>query len=331
MCTKPRIIAPHVFYHVTSKGVSGEKILKERNMKEFFLKQLAVSLEKFSFQCCAWSVMDDHYHLIVKSSDVSISKFMQRLNSVYAKKFNREKSREGVVFFRRYASIISEETELKKLIRYVHLNPVRCGSCTLKELDNYEWCGHENLINANKNKFLDKKTLLSQFSGSDPLSAYRKYVTTPDPDWQSDETIRRVRNANRGKLNFWKPELWVIGSDDFIRTVLEKDRCRKARIARHITTGTSLDMLHELLQNSLHSEKDELFLQGRINQKSTARELFAHTGACCYDFRGTEIAEHLKITASAVSRMVSRYNRISGREFLLNCVFGGLPREQPAF
>ncbi|MFP4243047.1 MAG: transposase, partial [Chitinispirillaceae bacterium] len=95
MCTKPRIIVPGVFYQVYSKGVSGEKIFGNPEMKKFFLRELAVTLEKFSFKCCSWSIMDDHYHLVVKSSDVPISKFMQRLNSVYAKKFNREKGREG--------------------------------------------------------------------------------------------------------------------------------------------------------------------------------------------------------------------------------------------
>ncbi|MFP4015162.1 MAG: transposase [Chitinispirillaceae bacterium] len=321
MCTKPRIIVPRVHYHVTSKGVSGEKILEDRKLKRFFLRELAISLEKFSYRCCSWSVMDDHYHLIVESSDEPISKFMQRLNSVYAKKFNREKGREGVVFFRRYASIITEETELKKLIRYVHLNPVRCGDCSLEELDGYEWCGHGSLVRG-EDGILDRRTLLNQFGGSDPLEEYRSYLKFPEPDSQTDDTIIKVRNANRGKLNFSLPELWVIGSDEFIRTVLEKDRCRRARIARHITLDTPLEKLHAKLQICLEFEREELYSQGRINQKSTARELFAYAGVCRYDFRGTELAEYLNVTASAVSRMITRFGKISGGDYLLKSVCG---------
>ncbi|MFW5785478.1 MAG: transposase [Chitinispirillaceae bacterium] len=317
MCTKPRIIVPRVHYHVTSKGVSGEKILEDRKLKRFFLRELAISLEKFSYRCCSWSVMDDHYHLIVESSDEPISKFMQRLNSVYAKKFNREKGREGVVFFRRYASIITEETELKKLIRYVHLNPVRCGDCSLEELDGYEWCGHGSLVRG-EDGILDRRTLLNQFGGSDPLEEYRSYLKFPEPDSQTDDTIIKVRNANRGKQNFSEPELWIIGSDEFIRTVLEMDRCRRARIARHITCGISLERLHGSMQKFLYSEKDELFCQGRINQKSTARELFAYAGVRRYDYQNTELAEYLMTTASAISRMVSRFRRLSGRDYLLD-------------
>lgn len=321
MCTKPRIIVPNVYYQISSKGVSGEKIFGKTELKRFFLRELAKSLKKFSYRCCCWSLMDNHYHLVVESSEVPISKFMQRLNSVYAKKFNREMGREGVVFFRRYASIISEETELRKLIRYVHLNPVRCGDCTLEELDSYEWCGHGALARE-EDDILDRGTILDQFSGSDPLAEYRSYITSPDSDLETDETIIRVRDANRGKLNFFIPELWVIGSSEFIRMVLEKDRLRRARIARHLISGVSLEMLHENLQISFCSQKDELFLQGRINQKSTARELFAYAGVCRYDFLTTELAEYLKTTASAVSRMISRFGRISDRDYLLDSVCG---------
>lgn len=320
MCTKPRIIVSGVYYQVTSKGVSGEKIFLDHEMKRFFLRELSVTLKKYAYECCSWSLMDDHYHLVVKSSEALICKFMQRLNSVLAKKFNCQNSREGVVFFRRYASVISDETELKKIIRYVHLNPVRCGACTLEDLDRYEWCGHKELIDENSYGLVDRKLLLDQFAGPDSMETYRNYIA--EPDYDGDETICRVRNANAGKLNFSKPECWVIGSDDFVRMVLEKDRCRKARIARHIAENITLEHIHGELQIGLCSEKNELFEQGRINQKSTARELFAYLGFCRYEFYLTEIADYLRVTSSAVSRMVSRYSRITEWDYLLRSVCG---------
>ncbi|MFP4014674.1 MAG: transposase [Chitinispirillaceae bacterium] len=322
MCTKPRIIVPAVFYQVCSRGVFGENIFPTPELKAFFLKELAITLKKFAFLCCSWSLQDDHYHLVVKSSDVPISKFMQRLNSVYAKKFNRERGREGVVFFRRYASVISEEIELKKIIRYVHLNPVRCGECTLEGLDHYQWSGHKALMQEGGDDILDKGCLLDQFPGSDSLDQYKTYLLSGAPDCSNDEVIRIVRNANRGKMNFSKPELWVIGSPDFIRMILERDRCRRARVARHITFNTPLEKIHASLQLCLNCEKEELFLQGRVNQKSTSRELFAYLGACCYDFQNTEIANYLGITGSGVSRMVSRYARISRWQYLVELARG---------
>ncbi|MFP4014331.1 MAG: transposase [Chitinispirillaceae bacterium] len=325
MCTKPRIIVPEVFYQVSSRGVFGEDIFPTPELKTFFLNQLAITLKMFSYLCCSWSLQKDHYHLVVKSSDVPISKFMQRLNSVYAKKFNQKCGREGVVFFRRYASVISEETELKKLIRYVHLNPVRCGDCTPEGLDHYKWCGHRAVVQGDGDDLLDKACLLNQFPGSDSLNQYRNYLLSGESGCDYNEIIKIVRNANRGKMGNSKPESWVIGSLDFIRMVLHKDLCRRVRLARHIITDTTLGNLHEALQLCLNCEEEELFHQGRINQKSTSRELFAYLGVCCYDFQGVEIADYLGITGSGVSRMVSRYGRIDQRDYLLKSVCGYLP------
>ncbi|MFW6245704.1 MAG: transposase [Fibrobacterota bacterium] len=325
MCTKPRIIVPGVFYHVTSKGVFGEDIFPTPELKSFFLKELSITLKKYSYLCCSWSLQKDHFHLVVKSSDVPISKFMQRLNSVYAKKFNRERGREGVVFYRRYASVISEETELKKLIRYVHLNPVRCGDCTAEKLDWYEWCGHRAVMQGDEDAILDRGTLISQFQGSDPVDQYRHFLSSVSPGCDGDETVRKIRNANKGWFHFADPELFVIGSAGFIRKVLEMDRSRRARIARHIIADATLEKIHGALQLCLNCEKEELFHQGRVNQKSTARELFAYTSACCYDFQATEIAEYLGVTGSGVSRMISRYSKIRQWDYLVDSARGLLP------
>ncbi|MFP4242156.1 MAG: hypothetical protein ACLFQB_09520, partial [Chitinispirillaceae bacterium] len=61
MCTKPKIIVPDVYYQVSSKGVFGEKIFSDDELKRFFLKELSKTLDKFSYRCCGWSVMNNHY------------------------------------------------------------------------------------------------------------------------------------------------------------------------------------------------------------------------------------------------------------------------------
>ena len=60
----------------------------------------------------------------------------------------------------------------------------------------------------------------------------------------------------------------------------------------------------------------DIFRQGRLNELSTVRQLFATIGHCEYQFSCTDIAKYLKITASAVSMMISRNNRITELHFL---------------
>ncbi len=61
---------------------------------------------------------------------------------------------------------------------------------------------------------------------------------------------------------------------------------------------------------------EDIFRQGRLNELSTARQLFATIGHCYYQFSCTDIAKYLKITTSAVSMMISRSNRITELNYL---------------
>jgi hypothetical protein len=54
---------------------------------------------------------------------------MQRLLTGYAQQFNRRHRRHGVLFQNRYKSILCEEDSyLRGLVRYIHLNPLRTSA-----------------------------------------------------------------------------------------------------------------------------------------------------------------------------------------------------------
>ncbi|NLP01417.1 MAG: hypothetical protein GX089_02900, partial [Fibrobacter sp.] len=80
MATKPRMIVPNAFYQIKSACIPELKVFSSEKMKNFLLKQISIAKEKYSFKCFSWSIMDDHYHLVVQSSEETISKFMQRVN-----------------------------------------------------------------------------------------------------------------------------------------------------------------------------------------------------------------------------------------------------------
>ena len=55
---------------------------------------------------------------------------MQRLNGVYARRFNARHSFAGHLFERRYdARFIDGDEQFQNTVRYVALNPVRAGLC----------------------------------------------------------------------------------------------------------------------------------------------------------------------------------------------------------
>jgi len=89
MATKPRMIVPNAFYQIKSACIPELKVFSSEKMKIFLLKQISIAKGKYSFKCFSWSIMDNHYHLVVQSSEETISKFMQRVNFAFAKYFNR--------------------------------------------------------------------------------------------------------------------------------------------------------------------------------------------------------------------------------------------------
>jgi REP element-mobilizing transposase RayT len=317
MSTKPRIVAPDLIYEITSKGARGVKVLSSAELKSFFLKELIHTLQKFSYHCYAWSIMDDHYHLVLKSSDVPISIFLQRLNSVYAKHFNKVRGESGVVFYKRFASIIVHEDGLKELVRYVHLNPVRCGTCTLELLYKYEWCGHRFLLSNDSDHFQNTKDVLKMFSGSDLSKAYRDYVHVGQSEHENTALVKSVRDANHGMENFFKSEAWVLGNRKFVKETLEKDRCRRARIAQYVQDNVTFEVIHEKVETTLNLSKGDLFYQGRLDVKATARLLFVYIGKLRYNFSGTSLANYLGVSSSAVTKMISRCKTVLNIEFLI--------------
>ena len=312
MCTKPRIIVPQTFYEITSKGVQGIKIFPDNDLKTFFLNELTLTLNKFRYQCYSWSIMDDHYHLIVKSSDISISRFMQRLNSNYARYFNKKSGQKGVVFYRRFASIILQERNgLEDLIRYVHLNPVRRGDCTLEELDQYEWSGHRGLISNISDGLLDKEKVLERFGGS--FSSYHDFINS---GIEEKSIMEKVRTAHEGGQCFADPKCWVIGDEIFTRDILTQDQCRRARVARHIRENVTVNAVLEKIRECINLNRSDILMRGRLNEISTARQLFAIVGHSHFEFTCSYLSSFLKVTGSAISRMISRGRSIVGLDYL---------------
>jgi len=71
-------------------------------------------------------LMNNHYHLLVETSQANLSRAMQWVNVSYSVWVNRRHRRMGHLFQGRFKAIILDRDESAlELSRYVHLNPVR--------------------------------------------------------------------------------------------------------------------------------------------------------------------------------------------------------------
>ena len=167
MPRQARLDASGVLQHVMARGIERRKIFWDDKDRASFLERLAVILEETQAQCYAWALIPNHFHLLLRTGPVPLSKVMRRLMTGYAVTFNRRHRRAGHLFQNRYKSVICEEDPyLLELIRYIHLNPLRAGIVTdLKELDRYPWCGHSAILGRRKNPLIPETAANDSASG----------------------------------------------------------------------------------------------------------------------------------------------------------------------
>ncbi len=126
MTRQARIYAPDALQHVIARGIGRGKIFRDDEDREDFLSRLGKIIKQTDTKCYAWSLIPNHFHLLLKTGTVPIATIVRRLLTGYAAGFNRRHQRSGHVFQNRYKSILcQEDTYLTELVRYIHINPLR--------------------------------------------------------------------------------------------------------------------------------------------------------------------------------------------------------------
>ena len=99
MKNRRRKLVPGSTYHVTSRINSGDKRLRQKEMKNLYLDTVKQAKEKYTFDLINFCIMNNHIHLVIKPlGNASLSKIMQWISSVFAKKWNKLHGRSGHVW-----------------------------------------------------------------------------------------------------------------------------------------------------------------------------------------------------------------------------------------
>lgn len=185
-----RIEFPGAVYHVTSRGNTRADIFLTDYDRQVFLNVLANVIERYNWLCHAYCLLDNHYHLIIETSDPNLSLGMRQLNGVYTQTFNRANVRVGHVFQGRFKGILVEKgSHLLELCRYVVLNPVRADIVAKPE--DWRWSSYKCTAHGGKvPEFLNIDWVLGQFAEQKVKARqrYRKFVaegmTSPSRPWE---------------------------------------------------------------------------------------------------------------------------------------------------
>lgn len=171
--------APQTLYHVTCRGNNQQKIFKFKRDRKKFLWILREVKKRLPFKLYAYSLMPNHYHLMIETIEASLSKIMHLINNTYVKYFNTKYKKRGHLFEDRFYSIVvDKESYFWELSRYIHLNAFRAGLA--KRPEDYLWSSYIIYLAKNpKDDLVDREILLNWIEGKDleeKQKAYQKFV-----------------------------------------------------------------------------------------------------------------------------------------------------------
>lgn len=101
-----RIEYEGAFYHLLSRGNEQRDIFEDEGDRNIFLDTIGEFSERFAIDVFAFVLMDNHYHLLVRTRHANLKKAMQWFGTTYTQRFNRRHFRSGHLFQGRYKSII---------------------------------------------------------------------------------------------------------------------------------------------------------------------------------------------------------------------------------
>jgi len=210
-----RIEYPDAIYHVISRGIRKDNIYYENKDKDKFLYKLKETKEKYNLKIFSYCLMENHYHLLIRTPKSNLTKAMHYLNASYTNWFKAKHEIVGPIFQGRYKSILVEdESYLLTLSSYIHLNPLRAGM--VEYLKDYKYNSYNEYINKTENNLVDKNLLLSKF---EDIERFKKFIYEwyeHNKDWQNDDdNEKELREKIYGVNGF-------LGSKNFADRILKK-------------------------------------------------------------------------------------------------------------
>ena len=165
-----RIEYPGAWYHILNRGAGKRRIFYSERDHELFMQLLGETSQIYGIEIHAYSLMGNHYHLLVHTPRSGLSRAMRHLNGIYTQRFNNRQQTDGPLFRGRFKSLLVQSDEyLLELVRYIHMNPVEAGLC--RHPRDHRWTSHRAyLFKGLRPKWLKIDEVLSRFDGDERQS-----------------------------------------------------------------------------------------------------------------------------------------------------------------
>ena len=169
-----RIQYPGAWYHVMNRGGRGKQVFRDDIDRRCFLRLLGESTQMWNIEVYAYSLLDNHYHLLIQTPDANISRAMRHIDGVYTQRFNKHHDYDGQLFRGRYKSIlVDKDSYLLEVMRYIHLQAVKAG--LVADPIEHQWTSHGSYLIKNlRSPWLRTQKILNLF-GKERREAVKRF------------------------------------------------------------------------------------------------------------------------------------------------------------
>lgn len=319
-----RLDVPGGLHHVICRGIERQVIVRDDNDRMAFVERLGDVLGETGTACYAWAVLSNHVHLLLRASDVPLSRVMRRLLTGYAGTFNRRHGRHGYLFQNRYKSIlVQEEPYFLELVRYLHLNPIRAAAVKdLRALDRYPWSGHSALMGHIARPWQAVGEVLGRFTPrrAAARTAYRAFVADGlvqgrRPELTGGGLVRsvggwRTLTERRRQGDRLHGDERILGESDFVEAALSTIGERVERRHQLRTRGRDFDWLVQRIAAVAGLRPADLLTSSKNRPSVEHRSILCYWAVRELGLPGTLVAGKIGLTQSAISRSVARGERL---------------------
>jgi REP element-mobilizing transposase RayT len=307
----PRLARPDyedAVHHVMGRGIEKRPIFTcDRDRSEFLDRMEAVCPE-CGLEIYAWSLMPNHFHLLLRRKRQKLGHGMRRLLCGYASWFNRRYERSGRLFQGRYKSkLVETERYLARLVRYIHLNPVKAGMTDLETLESYPWTGHRALMGTVKLSCQNTSEVLAFFGDSESSGrkSLSEYMSVEDPE--PEELGRWCWTLSFGERKR-KCHVAAIGSEEFRRSIAMRSEpgARSTRVGNPGHLASAMDDLCR----EMGASPARIRGGAKGGRLSEVRAVISFLGTVVLGLTTTQVSRHIGVSQQSVSKSVARGRRI---------------------
>ena len=319
MPRQARLDAPGALHHVIGRGIAGVDIFNDKKDWMDFLARLKSLCDSKSMSVYAWSLMSNHYHLLVRTGNVPLSNNMRKLLTGYVINYNRRYKRYGYLFQNRYKSILCEDDPyLLELTRYIHLNPLRAGIVkSIEELNRYPRSGHSVIMGNIKYEWQDRDSILSYFGKwrKKAIEKYEDFIRGGIREGNRPELVggglvrslggwSQVKSLRRTGSKIYSDER-ILGSSEFVKNAITDVEEKMKETLRLNKKITDLETLANKICSNEGVEKEELLNGSKKKVVVKCRKIFCQLSIKEMGYSGAEVARFLGVTNSAVNKAAS--------------------------